>query len=100
MLRKKYSGGELSKSRNLYPILTEIQSDFFEEEIKHYTKTIATYSGPARDWIPKGLKILEKMGIISIKEEREGGKFKGKTIILKRDQSLTKRIYDEIFHNN
>jgi len=35
MLRKKYSGAELSKLRNLYLTLTKKQSDFFEVEIKH-----------------------------------------------------------------
>ena len=69
--------------RNLYLTLTEIDNDFNGKEVKYYTKTIHTYSGLSVDFIPKGLKELEQMGIIEIVKNREGGRFKGKNIIFK-----------------
>lgn len=79
-LRKQYSGATLVKLRCLYGALTEIDSDFNGEDVKYYTKTIATYSGLHRDWIPGGLSILQKMEIIKIVEQSTPGRFTGKTL--------------------
>ncbi len=80
-IRKKYQGLELVKMKLLYCTLTEIESDFNENHIKYFTKTIHTYSGLPKDWIPKGLKRLEDMGIFTIEQEREHGKFKAKYLV-------------------
>jgi len=81
IIRKKYSGSMNAKLRNLYLTITEMDSDFNSQDIKFYTKSINTYSGLSTEWIPTGLKILEnELNIIEIIEEREGGKFKAKTI--------------------
>lgn len=82
LLRKHYSGSELVKLRCLYGAITEADSDFNSQDIKYYTKTIHSYSGLSKEWIPKGLKILQdEINIIKIVEERENGKFKGKRLI-------------------
>jgi len=81
LLRKEYSGAELSKLRCLYGTITEMDSDFNGREIKFYTKSINTYSGLSKEWIPKGLKILEELNIIKIFEMRINGKFQGKHIV-------------------
>ena len=81
LLKKKYKKHELSKYRNLYLTLTEINSDFNGKTIKYYTKTIATYSGLGRDWIPSALKEFENMGIIQVIQEKVSGKFKGKKLV-------------------
>ena len=62
MLRKQYKKNELVKMRCLYDTITEIDSDFNGQEIKYYTKTIHSYSGLSKDWIPQGLKKLEELG--------------------------------------
>jgi len=80
LFRKAFSGNELSKFRNLYLSLTEIDSDFNKKDIKYYTKTIATYSGLSPDWIPQALKTFEKMGVLEIEKVRESGKFSGQLI--------------------
>lgn len=67
-LNKRYDGAELVKYRNLYLTLTQIDSDFNNQDINFYAKTVATYSGLPRDWIPKALKVFEQMGIIEIKQ--------------------------------
>ena len=81
MLRKEFQGAELVKLRNLYLTLTEIHSDFNGKPIKFFTKTISTYSGLSKEWIPKGLSILESFDIISFRQLREGGEFVGKELI-------------------
>jgi hypothetical protein len=81
LLRSLYQGQELVKMKCLYSTLTEMDSDFNGREIKWYTKTISTYSGLSKEWIPSGLKKLEELGIIQIVEEREQGRFKGKHVI-------------------
>lgn len=81
LLRKYFTGAELQKFRNLYLTITEIDSDFNGKDIKFYTKTVSTYSGLSKDWIPKGLKVLEELKMIQIIEDRENGKFKGKRLI-------------------
>ncbi|WP_373077004.1 hypothetical protein [Fusobacterium varium] len=81
LLRYNYNGAELQKLRNLYLILTEIYSDFNGQDIKYYTETIAKYSGLSKAWIPKGLKIFEKLKVILLAEDKVGGKFKGKKLI-------------------
>lgn len=81
LLRKKYSKSELVKLRCLYGTITEIDSDFNSRDIKYFTKTIHSYSGLSMDWIPKGLKILERMNMIQIIEDREGGRWKGKRLV-------------------
>lgn len=80
-IRKSYTGSELCKLRNLYLTITEMDSDFNNQDIKFYTKTISTYGGLSKEWIPSGLKILQKMKVLQIVEDREGGKFKGKRLI-------------------
>jgi len=82
LLRKKYkeNKSKMMKIIMLYTTITEIDSDFNNKDIKFYTKTISTYSGLSKDFIPKGLKHLEKLKIIKLTKERKGGKFKGKTI--------------------
>ena len=59
LLRKKFDGSKKSKMILLYQILTEIESDFNSREINWYTKTISTYSGLSKDFIPKGLEELD-----------------------------------------
>ena len=81
LLRDQFQKNELSKLRNLYCSITEIDSDFNSQPINYYTKTIATYSGLHKEWIPKGLKILENLNIIEIQETRKDGRFHSKTII-------------------
>ena len=80
-LRRNYKQAELIKLRNLYLTITEMDSDFNGQDIKFYTKTISSYSGLSKEWIPSGLKVLEKLQIIKIVEEKEKGKFKGKKLI-------------------
>lgn len=82
LLRQKYSGSELVKLRCLYGAITEADSDFNSQDIKYYTKTISTYSGLSKDWIPTGLKILQdEIHVLKIVEDREKGRFKGKRLI-------------------
>ena len=82
LLRNQYYGGkEHDKLRNLYLTLTEIYSDFNGQDIKYYTQTIARYSGLTKEWIPKGLKIFEKLKMVQLIEDRDKGKFKGKRLI-------------------
>jgi hypothetical protein len=81
LIRKEFTNnGERIKMLLLYTTITEIDSDFNQTDIKFYTKTIAKYSGLSKDFIPRGLKSLEKLKIILIKEERINGKYKGKKI--------------------
>lgn len=88
IFRKVFEGSELSKYRNLYGAITEMDSDFNGKNIKYYTKTIGTYSGLSPDWIPKGLKTLEKMGIIKIRENRSEGRFGGKYLIFTPETAI------------
>ena len=81
LLRCWYEGKEHDKLRNLYLTLTEIYSDFNGKTIKYYTETIAKYSGLSKAWIPKGLKIFEDLKIILLVEEKENGRFKGKSLV-------------------
>jgi ssDNA-specific exonuclease RecJ len=82
LLRSQYYGGkEHDKLRNLYLTLTEIYSDVNGQDIKYYTQTIARYSGLNKEWIPKGLKIFEKLKMVQLIEDRDKGKFKGKRLI-------------------
>lgn len=75
-----------SKKRNkvkmllLYATLTEMDSDFNGKPIKYYTKTINTYSGLSKDFIPYGIRELEIMGVLEIIEDKDKGRFKGKRI--------------------
>lgn len=74
---------EHSKHRNLYLTLTQIDSDFNGKEIIWYTKTIATYSGLSKDWIPKGLQLLADSKIITIMDIRDdSGRFAGRSVHL------------------
>ena len=81
LLKNNYKGAELQKLRNLYLTLTEIESDFNGQNIKYYTATIAKYSGLSRGWIPKGLKLFEKLKMIMLVEEKNGGRFRGKSLV-------------------
>jgi len=74
-LRKKYKGVELVKMKLLYSTITEMDSDFNGKDIQFYTKTISTYSGLSIEWIPTGLKNLEKHKIITIARLRDNGRF-------------------------
>lgn len=92
LIKSKYKKSELVKMKYLYFVLTEIDNDFNGQNIKFYTKTISAYSGLSKDWIPKGLKQLEKLRIISILEEKEKGKFKGKQLIFTPENIPTKTV--------
>jgi hypothetical protein len=82
LFRVYFQGNELAKYRNLYGTLTEMDSDFNGQEIKFYTKTIATYSGLNKEWIPKAVQNLEKMKILSITQKRDdSGRFTHRHII-------------------
>lgn len=95
LFRKLFTGNELSKFRNLYGAITEMDSDFNNQDIKFYTKTISTYSGLSEDWIPKGLKKLQELKIIEIVEDRVNGKFKGKRLIF-TPENIEESIVDTI----
>lgn len=95
LFRKLFNGNELSKFRNLYGAITEMDSDFNNQDIKFYTKTISTYSGLSEDWIPKGLKKLQDLKIIVIEEDRVNGKFKGKRLIF-TPENIDESISDTI----
>ena len=65
----------------LYCTITEMDSDFNDREIKYYTKTIHRYSGLSKEFIPKGLKKFEELGILKVVQQRHKGKFKGKLVV-------------------
>jgi len=81
LLRKNHKKNELSKMLLLYATITEMDSDFNSRDIKKYTKSISTYSGLSKEFIPQGLKKLKELGIIEIIADKENGKFKGKRIV-------------------
>jgi len=81
LIREKFKERDRVKMLLLYSTITEIDSDFNGKDIKYYTKTISTYSGLNKGFIPTGLKYLEEMNIIKIIEDRNNGKFKGKRLI-------------------
>ncbi|MDH6457234.1 hypothetical protein M2102_000850 [Fusobacterium sp. PH5-7] len=95
LLRCQYDGKEHDKLRNLYLTLTEIYSDFNGRDIKYYTQTIAKYSSLSKDWIPKGLKIFEKLKVIQLVEERSKGKFKGKRLIFTPENIIPDKTITE-----
>ena len=95
LLRCQYEGKEHDKLRNLYLTLTEIYSDFNGRDIKYYTQTIAKYSSLSKDWIPKGLKIFEKLKVIQLVEERSKGKFKGKRLIFTPENIIPDKTITE-----
>lgn len=86
LLRKHFQKNELSKLRNLYCAITEMDSDFNSQPINYYTKSIVAYSGLHKDWVPKGLRMLQQLNIIEIKEIREEGRFHSKTVIFTPDK--------------
>ena len=94
-MRCQYDGKEHDKLRNLYLTLTEIYSDFNGRDIKYYTQTIAKYSSLSKDWIPKGLKIFEKLKVIQLVEERSKGKFKGKRLIFTPENIIPDKTITE-----
>jgi hypothetical protein len=81
LLRAMYKKTDLSKMLLLYATITEMDSDFNNKDIKKYTKSISTYSGLSKEFIPQGLKKLEELGILVIVLDKENGKFKGKRIV-------------------
>lgn len=81
LLREKYNKSELSKMLLLYATITEMDSDFNSKDIKYYTKSISTYSGLSKEFIPRGVKKLEELGVIKIVADKENGKFKGKRLV-------------------
>lgn len=81
LLREKYVKNLRSKMILLYATITEIDSDFNNVDIKYYTKTIGTYSGLSKEFIPTGLKELKELGVLKIVSEKVKGKFKGKRIV-------------------
>ena len=95
LLRCQYEGKEHDKLRNLYLTLTEIYSDFNGRDIKYYTQTIAKYSSLSKDWIPKGLKIFERLKVIQLVEERSKGKFKGKRLIFTPENIIPDKTITE-----
>ena len=95
LLRCLHDGKEHDKLRNLYLTLTEIYSDFNGRDIKYYTQTIAKYSSLSKDWIPKGLKIFEKLKVIQLVEERSKGKFKGKRLIFTPENIIPDKTITE-----
>ena len=96
LLRSQYYGGkEHDKLRNLYLTLTEIYSDFNGQDIKYYTQTIARYSGLNKEWIPKGLKIFEKLKMVQLIEDRDKGKFKGKRLIFTPENIIPDKTITE-----
>ena len=96
LLRNQYYGGkEHDKLRNLYLTLTEIYSDFNGRDIKYYTQTIAKYSSLSKDWIPKGLKIFEKLKMVQLIEDRDKGKFKGKRLIFTPENIIPDKTITE-----
>jgi hypothetical protein len=80
LIKNKFNGIERVKMLCLYQGLTWIDNDFNEQNIKYYTKTIATYTGLSKDWIPQGLQKLEKLSVISIYEDKSKGRFSGKVV--------------------
>lgn len=97
LLRVKFVKNELSKLLLLYATITEMDSDFNNRNIKHYTKSISTYSGLSKDFIPQGLKKLRELGIIEIVSDKEKGKFKGKRLVFtpEKIQAMKHRIVRE-----
>jgi len=83
LIRKIHFNDRAFKSKLLllYATITEIDNDFNGKAIKYYTKTIVSYSGLSKEFIPNGLRELERLGIIKLTESRKGdGKYSGKTI--------------------
>lgn len=85
LLRKNYTGPELTKRLCLYASLTEIENDFNGADIHYYTKTIHKYSGLSKRFIPGALADFEKLGIIKITDIKENGRFKSKLITFTPD---------------
>lgn len=93
LLQKVFKGSQLVRHYTLYTVLTHMDSDFTGKQVKHYTKTIAKYCGLPLAFIPKGLKTLQTMGIIKIIQERERGKYKGKSIVFTPDSMINDAVY-------
>ena len=82
IIKNNFEGSDRYRLLCLYLILTWMDNDFNGSSIKYYTKSINTYSGLSIDWIPKGLKTLEKLKIIRIEEVRnEKGNYNGRYIV-------------------
>lgn len=79
---KVFSGRELSNFICLYTILTHLASDQNGQELRSYTSVIRKKTGLSRDFIPKGIKTLEEMGLVQTNEIRQSGKFSAKEIRL------------------
>ena len=88
LLKRVFDATERVKMRELYSTITEIDSDFNGREIKYYTKTIATYSGLSKDWIPFSIKKLELLGIIEIVDDKKSGRFNGKHIVFTPEKTV------------
>lgn len=88
LLRQQWKEGKLTaaehvKLRNLYLSLTEIESDFGQQEIRGFTRLIHHYSGLSEDFIPKGVKFLEKLGLCKTEDLRDKhGRFAGRVLRL------------------
>jgi hypothetical protein len=85
LLRKKFKENNSLKCKMLllYLTITEINSDLKGGKIKNYTKIISEYSGLSKEFIPKGVKHLKDLEIITIDEDRDGGKIVEKSISLR-----------------
>ncbi len=92
ILKTRYKKSELAKMRNLYLTLTEIDSDFNGKPIQFYTKTISTYSGLSRDFVPSALKELGQLGIIKIHGRKKAGKFSHLELIFTPENASVKAI--------
>lgn len=81
LLQSSFEGMERAKMITLYTAITWMESDFNNREILYFTKGISTYSGLSKEWIPQGLRNLEKLGIVVISENRQkDGRHMGKTL--------------------
>lgn len=81
LIQDRFEKSERVKMLLLYATLTWLDSDFNSKDIKYYTQTISAYSGLGKEFIPKGLKLLEALHVLRIIQEKEAGKFKGKKLI-------------------
>lgn len=83
-LRELYSGKRLGSLLSLYLVLTEISSNNGNsQEIVQTFKSIGKFAGLQRQTVSDSLKLLEKLGILEVKTERNTeGRFDTSTIIL------------------
>lgn len=83
LIRKEYQADKNKKMKMLalYFTITWMKSDFCDKRVRFFTKTIHSYSGLSKEFIPKGLKELQRLKVLRVIQERDKGKFKGKWIV-------------------